>query len=630
MTQTKKFLPRKRKHIGKEIWGYKVDSEDRYLLHPLNDNLLVLEEGFDYLDQGASFRKTADWVTSQTGSPISPQTLRNRYNAAEDREEGRVQRAKLVSNYTKPKKKKRLNKEQKQEKKIKATESQLQRDRRKLEEIKGTLPKDPKDVVLPAESKPEIKQVKIAPNPGPQTDFLSSSEDEVLYGGQAGGGKSFAITVDPLRTVHLRSHRAITFRRTNDELRQLIWMSKQMYPDVVPGAKWKEADKTWEFPSGGTHWFRYLDREDDVLGLQGQDFTHVYWDELTQWPTPFAYDYMRSRIRSTDPEISPFMGTRSTTNPGGPGHGWVKRMFVDPAPPNTPFPGTDIETGEVLLFPPEHKRAGEIVTWRRYIPAQLKDNPYLYDDGRYEANLLSLPETQRRQLYEGNWDVAGGAAFSEFRRNLHTCDPFEIPKDWPRFRTCDWGFEAPACCLWIAIDPDGKLWVYRELYTKRMLANDFADKVMELEQGENVAYGVLDSSTWHKRGDGGPSVAEILNKRGCGFRPSDRSAGSRISGKLEIHRRLKVEERQNPATGAMEPYTRLTIFNNCVNLIRTLPSIPLDKTKHEDVDTKAEDHAYDALRYGCASRPINMRAFMAANTTSQPDTDINPVNAYFG
>jgi hypothetical protein len=117
---------------------------------------------------------------------------------------------------------------------------------------------------------------------------------------------------------------------------------------------------------------------------------------------------------------------------------------------------------------------------------------------------------------------------------------------------------------------------------------------LEAEDG-NIKYGVLDSSLWHKRGDTGPSLAEQMVSRGCRWRPSDRSKGSRVAGKNEIHRRLQVDEfTENP---------RLVFFNNCTNMISQLPAIPLDKKNPEDIDTHSEDHLYDALRYGIMSRP---------------------------
>ena len=191
--------------------------------------------------------------------------------------------------------------------------------------------------------------------------------------------------------------------------------------------------------------------------------------------------------------------------------------------------------------------------------------------------------------------------FPEFSREVHVIEPFDIPRNFMRFRTCDWGYSSFACCLWIAVDYDNNLYVYREMYTKNITADIFAQRVLNSEAGEYIRYGVLDSSTWAKRGDIGPSIAETMILEGCRWRPSDRSPGSRVNGKLEIHKRLRVNENTERPS--------LFIFNNCLNLIRTLPMLPVDKNNPEDVDTHAEDHAYDALRYGCMSRPSHPMAF---------------------
>jgi hypothetical protein len=195
-----------------------------------------------------------------------------------------------------------------------------------------------------------------------------------------------------------------------------------------------------------------------------------------------------------------------------------------------------------------------------------------------------------------DWDAYEDSSFPEFNREIHVLENFDIPNNWMRFRAADWGYSSPACCLWFAVDHDNVMYVYRELYIQRVTADEFAKKVLELEYGEYIRYGVLDSSTWANRGDIGPSIAETMIKEGCRWRPSDRSPRSRINGKIEIHKRLKLNENTNEPT--------LYILNNCKNLLRTLPMLPLDKNNSEDVDTKAEDHAYDALRYGCMSRPI--------------------------
>jgi hypothetical protein len=399
----------------------------------------------------------------------------------------------------------------------------------------------------------EQHNVIFKPNAGPQTDFLAAGEREVLYGGSAGGGKSYAMLADPLRFMGHPAFSGLLLRHTTEELRELIFKSQEMYPKIWPGIKWSERKMQWTAPSGARLWMSYLDKEDDVLRYQGLAFSWI-------------------------------------------GHHWVKKMFIDPAPYGKAFNATDIETNEVLSYPAGHAKAGKPLFKRRFIPARLSDNPYLAEQGDYEAMLLSLPEQQRRQLLDGDWDIKEGAAFTEFDRNIHVIEPFNIPSNWVKFRACDYGYGSKSGVIWFAVAPNEQLYVYRELYVSKVLAADLADMVLDLEAEDgNIKYGVLDSSLWHKRGDTGPSLAEQMIQRGCRWRPSDRSKGSRVAGKNEIHRRLQVDEFTE------EP--RMVFFNTCTNIVAQLPALPLDKRNPEDIDTTSEDHLYDALRYGIMSRP---------------------------
>ena len=454
-----------------------------------------------------------------------------------------------------------------------------------------------------------ISQHKVIfkPNRGPQTNFLAASEREVFYGGARGGGKSYAMLIDPLRYCHKENHRALLIRRTMPELRDLINHSQRLYSRAFPGAKWREQEKEWRFPSGAKIEFGYAENMTDALRYQGQSYTWIGIDELPQYPSPDIYNFLRSSLRSVDPSIPVYM--RATGNPGNVGSQWVKEMFVDPIDPNTAF-NVEITTPKGIKY----------IT-RRFIPAKLQDNPYLMQTDDYYAMLSSLPEVQRKQFLDGNWDAFSNAAFPEFNRDIHVVEPFEVPKGWQRFRAADWGYSSPACVLWFAIDYDNNLWLYRELYTQKITADVFARKVLTLERDEYIRYGVLDASTWAKRGDVGPSIAETMIQVGCRWRPSDRTPKSRISGKLEIHRRLKLNDDKKKEPG-------LRIFANCRNLLRTFPTLPLDDNNPEDINTHVEDHAYDALRYGCMSRPMHTSYAERFNRT--PRVQFTPSDRIFG
>ena len=415
--------------------------------------------------------------------------------------------------------------------------------------------------------------VAFMPNEGPQTDFLAASEKDVLYGGAAGGGKSFAMLIDPLRYCHITEHRALILRRSMPELRELIDKSRELYPIAFKGAKFKEVEKLWLFPSGAKIEFGFLERDADVYRYQGQAYSWIGFDEITHLPTEFGWNYLASRLRTTNPAIKTYL--RCTANPGGVGAHWVKKRYVEPSEQNTSFEGKDGLT-------------------RKFIPALLQDNPHLAEDGEYERMLKSLPAIQRKQLLEGNWDINEGAAFAEFEPPVHVIPPFELPSWWERVKAVDYGYAAESCCLWAAIDPEDKtIIIYRELYKKGLTGEALGDTIteMEMEEIKSIA-GVLDTAAWSRTGYTGPTIGEILVNKGHKLRRADKN---RIAGKTQLHEHLRV----NKSTGR----PRLQIFNTCVNLIKELQALPLSKSNPEDVDTHAADHAYDALRYLLMSRP---------------------------
>tara|TARA_Y100000389_G_scaffold6690_1_gene6426 strand:- start:9638 stop:11323 length:1686 start_codon:yes stop_codon:yes gene_type:complete len=454
-------------------------------------------------------------------------------------------------------------------------------------------------VNLPKKVKEEaLENVIFSPNEGPQTDFLAAPETDVLYGGAAGGGKSYAMLVDPLRFAHRAAHRALILRRSMPELRELIDKSRELYPQAFPGCKFREVEKIWTFPSGAKLEFGFLERDADVYRYQGQAYSWIGFDEITHLNTEFSWNYLASRLRTTDPEITPYM--RCTANPGGAGATWVKKRYVNPSEPNESFTGQDGLT-------------------RKFIPARLEDNPYLATDGRYEQMLKALPEVQRRQLLEGNWDITEGAAFTEFDVMVHVVTPFEIPIGWERLKGIDYGYASESSCIWGCVDPsDGTLIIYRELYRKGLTGEMLAQMItnMELEDPYSVQ-GVLDTAAWNRTGTTGPTVGETLQRAGHKLRRADKN---RIQGKIQIHEYLRVQPSGRP---------KIQIFNSCPNLIRELQSIPLDKSNPEDVDTHAPDHAYDALRYLIMSRP-KVNDIFSQFRNMRMEQAYTPVDSEFG
>ena len=365
-----------------------------------------------------------------------------------------------------------------------------------------TLPKAVKEVL-------DNHHVFFHANEGPQTDFLAAGEKDVLYGGAAGGGKSYAMIVDPLRYAHKKAHRALILRRSMPELREMIDKSRELYPQAFPGAKFREVEKLWNFPSGAKVEFGFLERDADVYRYQGQAYSWIGFDEITHLPTEFSWNYLASRLRTTDSEIQTYL--RCTANPGGVGSHWVKKRYIEPSESNKSFLGSDGLT-------------------RKFIPAKLADNPYLAEDGVYEQMLKSLPPIQRRQLLEGNWDVAEGAAFVEFSPEHHIITPFELPVHWERVKSVDYGYAAESCCLWGIMDVnDNTLIIYRELYQKGLTGEELGAIITDMETEDPFSVnGVLDTAAWARTGTTGPTVGESLIRAGHKLRRADKN---RIQGR---------------------------------------------------------------------------------------------------
>ena len=582
MTQNTNLYPKtKPKGRGVTPFGYTLNKETN-MLEAIPGYLEVLEETVNgILDESIpSLREGISFIKSKLGEDvkISHQTL-NKYLEKAGKEPRQYNFHSEVKAQIKARRTVRNS-----EKKVEKLEKKLNNARTDLKRKKTTYSKldEPADAVtaegkvltedqVPTELEVE-KNVIFAPNQGPQEDFLAAAETDVLYGGAAGGGKSYAMLVDPLRYAHRASHRALIIRRSMPELRELIDKSRELYPRAFPGCKYREVEKLWNFPSGAKIEFGFLERDADVYRYQGQAYSWIGFDEITHLPTEFPWNYLASRLRTTDSEIVPYM--RCTANPGGVGAHWVKKRYIEPNEPNHSFKGADGLT-------------------RKFIPARLEDNPYLAKDGRYEQMLKALPATQRKQLLEGNWDVNEGAAFTEFDLDLHVIPPFEIPIGWERVKGIDYGYASESACIWAAVDPsDGTLIIYRELYRKGLTGQDLGTIITEMELSDPFSVsGVLDTAAWARTGTTGPTVGETLVRQGHKLRRADKN---RIQGKIQIHEYLRVQQSGRP---------RLQIFSSCPNLIRELQGIPLDKSNPEDVDTHAPDHAYDALRYLIMSRP---------------------------
>lgn len=435
-----------------------------------------------------------------------------------------------------------------------------------------------------------------------QLEFMRRSEDEVLYGGAAGGGKSDALVCEALRQVNLPFYRACIFRKTYPQLEEIISKSHKYYRAAYPGAKYNDSKHVWTFPSGAKIYFRSMAHKTSYLQYQGLSFEYIGFDELTHFMRE-EYEYLISRNRANGPGARVY--ARATANPGGIGHGWVKERFIDALKPGV---------GKAFYSEAETPEGKKVQTkkTRAFIPATVFDNRILLkNDPGYVGNLASLPEADKKALLYGDWNSFSGQVFTEWRDNpagyksgvlTHVIEPFEIPAHWTRYRAYDFGYTKPYAVLWFALDEDGRAYLYRELYGAsganvglREDATAQAVRVREIEEqteaGRDI-FGVADPAIWDESRGKQNKIIAMFEKEGIYFEKAD---NRRLSGKMQVHNRLKFDSESKPG---------LYVFSNCVNTVRTLPTLIYSKKNVEDVDTDCEDHIYDALRYFLMSCPL--------------------------
>ena len=431
------------------------------------------------------------------------------------------------------------------------------------------------------------------PQAGPQTALIRCPVFEVFFGGARGGGKTDGMLGEWASHADIYGEHAIGLmvRRQRTELVETIERSRALYTPL--GWKFHEQDKSWRASNGARLRFAYLERDADADAYQGHSYTRVYVEEAGTFPSYKPIAKLMATLRSG---TGVPVGMRLTGNPGGPGHQWVKARYIDPAPGGYEVirdPVTDLE--------------------RVYIPSRVGDNSYLGSD--YVQRLKAVgSSTLVRSWLEGDWSVIEGAFFDEWSYEKHVIRPFSIPDEWLRFRSCDWGSAAPFSVGWWAVVSDdfdaggrtilprSSLIRYREWYGAsapnvglKLTAEEVAEGIKAKEAGDVITYGVLDPAAFAV--DGGPSIAQMMARKGVVFRAADNKRVSQkgaLSGWDQMRARLKGDGDGRPM---------LYVFETCKDFIRTVPALQHDPDRPEDVDTDGEDHVADEARYGCMSRP---------------------------
>jgi len=393
----------------------------------------------------------------------------------------------------------------------------------------------------------------------------------VLFGGAAGGGKSYAQLIDAfLYAMKYAGSKQLILRRTLPELeKSLIRVSLGLFDKEI--YRYNSAKHTGSFVNGSIIDFGYCDRENDVYKYQSAEYDVIRFDELTHF-TEDMYIYLMSRIRGVNDFPKQI---KSSTNPGGVGHSWVKQRFID-----------------VCASGIYSDKNGT----RQFIPAKVSDNSFLMkNDKGYINRLNRLGEKDKKALLYGDWDIFYGQYFSEFRRSIHVVKPFSIPNHWKRYFTMDYGLDMFAG-YFIAVDTYGRAYVYREIYKPNLIISAAAKEILASgEKGISLYYAPPD--LYNRRQDTGKSVAEIFAEYGILLTKSE---NDRVQGWYNLKEWLMPYKDEQGVTTA-----NLVIFETCHNLIRTLPALTHDRANPNDVANHPHEitHAPDAIRYFVAGRP---------------------------
>lgn len=437
----------------------------------------------------------------------------------------------------------------------------------------------------------------IIPKPSEkQKLFLEADTKYIGFGGARGGGKSWAVRIKAvLLCLKHAGIKVMIVRKTYPELQEnhilpLTTLLKCHHPDATERiAEYNDSKKHIVFPNGSRILFRYCSNDRDAQRFQGTEVDVLFVDEATQ-QSEDRMDKLRACVRGVNdfPKRIYY-----TMNPGGEGHGWAKRLFVD-------------------RVYKEHENPEEY----SFIRSLVTDNKALMEsDPDYIRQLEILPPKLRKAWLDGDWDIFEGQFFEDFmdkpdhyldRQWTHVIEPFEIPEGWKIYRSFDWGYAKPFSCGWWAVDYDGVVYRILELYGCTETPNEGV-KWTPLEVFREIArierehrwlagkhiIGIADPAIWDA--ETGESIAEVAARCRVHFQKGDHK---RIPGWMQVHYRLAFDE---------NGYPMMYIFKNCKAFIRTMPLLQYDQHKPEDVDTDGEDHVADEVRYFLMNRPIKPR-----------------------
>lgn len=441
--------------------------------------------------------------------------------------------------------------------------------------------------------------------------------DELLGAGAAGPGKTEVLLNDanfqifeehkrceqssthpfPLRWGQSRGW-ALHLRRTVPQLAPTIKRSHEIFPYIDPKARWIASEHTWIFSSGYRYQFGHCKDPDDWENYYSAEFTWIGFDEAIQFLEE-QYDQIKTRLRTSDPVLSRMLKCRLMSNPVIKRQTnesfvtrnplWLRKRFVDPAPE-----GKKKLKRRIVL-----EDGSTVWRTRMYLPATLWDNPNKQFVKDYEVTLQEAKPHIRQALLYGNWYATEDSFYADvWSPQIHICQPFRIPDEWPRFRSMDWGYKNPGCVHWYAMDDDKNLYVIRELTFREKTDVEVARMIREIEfsmgtwqHKRSILSGPADTQLWEERGETGRTKAQAMALHGVYWTKADKR--SRQHNAEQLVKRLKDHRGGKTTAG-------LVVFNTCRKLIETLPTIQTDPHDAEVPGDGGDDHWHDSLLYAVA------------------------------